>query len=295
MSAPRKLDARRLLDWPFRDVRVAFDDRDTILYSLAVGLGSDPLDRRQLRYVYEKDLKAFATMPMVLGMAEDVGFLTDPQVGIDLPRMLHGETGLELHRPLPARGEVISRLSIDRLIDRGEGRGAILYWRRSVRDAASGELCATETGSFFLRGNGGFGGESGSGRRMDPVPDRSPDLRTDLATLPQSALLYRLTGDDNPLHADPSVSAQAGFERPILHGACTFGFAVHGLARLLCDYDSDRIRAVEVRFTAPVLPGETLCVEVWRTGPGLAAFRVRVPRRDLTVIDNGICRYQEER
>lgn len=287
------LDPQKLLSWPFRDVRCAYSDTDTILYALSIGLGSDPADAKQLPYVYEEGLKAFATMPIVLGMIDDVGFLFDPSVGIDLPRMLHGETGLRLHKPLPPAGEVISRLAIDRLVDRGEGRGAILYFSRTVRDASTNDLLATETGSFFMRGNGGFGGQPGTSVAAHQIPERPCDAGTELATLPQQALLYRLTGDRNPLHADPRIAGKAGFKQPILHGSCTYGFAAHGLAKLLCDCDSHRLRRVDARFTAPVYPGETLQVDVWRTGPGVAGFRVSVLERNLVAIDNGLCEYEE--
>lgn len=289
------LNQEKLLSWPADDVRRPYKDADTMLYALSIGLGADPADPQQLQYVYEKGLKAFATMPIVLGMVEGVGFLFDPTIGIDLPRMLHGETGLELHKPLPPSGEVISRLTVDRLIDRGEGRGAILYFSRTVRNAADDELLATETGSFFLRGNGGFGGEAGSAKRPHPIPDSACDLSGEISTLPQSALLYRLTGDRNSLHADPEIAARAGFDRPILHGSCTYGVAAHVLVKLLCGYDSDRLRRLDVRFTAPVFPGERLRVDVWRTGNGTAAFRVIATERDVVAIDNGLCEFEEER
>ncbi|HWH97161.1 MAG TPA: MaoC/PaaZ C-terminal domain-containing protein [Pseudolysinimonas sp.] len=291
MSAPT-LDQERLLAWPFRDVRLTYTDKDTILYALSVGLGADPTDPGQLRYVYEKDLVAFPTMLNTLGMYDDDDFVTDPGVGIDLPKMLHTEMGLTFHAPMPATGEVVSRLSIDRLIDRGEGRGAILDFSRAIRSAESGELIATEMGSFFMRGNGGFGGSTESRPRLPDVPDGQPHLTTDLETPRSAALLYRLLGDRNPIHVDPAVAASVGFPAPILHGACTFGISAHGVVRALLGYRAERLRRIAARFSAPVLPGDTLHVEVWDHQDGNAAFRVRVQERDLVVVDNGVIEYE---
>lgn len=285
------LNQERLLSWPFRDVRLAYDDKDTILYALSVGLGSDPSDPDQLPYVYEKDLVAFPTMLNTLGMYDDDDFVTDPGVGIDLPRMLHTEMGLTFHAPLPAKGAVVSRLSIDRLIDRGEGRGAILDFSRAIRSVGSGELVATEVGSFFMRGNGGFGGTAASRPRLPAVPEGPPDTVTDLETTRSAALLYRLLGDRNPIHVDPAVAASAGFPTPILHGACTFGFAAHGVVRALLGYRAERLRRIAARFSAPVFPGDGLRVQIWDVGPGDARFRVLVPERDLVVVDNGVVEY----
>ncbi|MEJ8824494.1 MaoC/PaaZ C-terminal domain-containing protein [Variovorax humicola] len=287
-------DPERLLAWSFKDVRCAYADTDAILYSLAIGIGADPTDERQLRYVFEKNLKAFPTLALVLRHPSEVGFLDDPEVGIDMQQMLHGETGLRIHRPLPSSGVVVSRTSIDRLVDRGEGKGALLYFSRTVRHEDTGALLATETGSFFLRGNGGFGGEAGVTNKPAPVPARAADLQCEMSTLAQSALLYRLTGDRNPLHADPVLARRTSFDRPILHGSCTYGHTAHAIVKLLCNYDGDRLRRLDLRFTSPVYPGETLNVEVWRLEPGIAAFRVSVPARGVIAVDNGICEFEEK-
>lgn len=287
------LNAEKLLSWPFRDIRRRYSYNDTILYALSIGLGRDPVDPQQLSYVYERQLRSFATMPIVMGMVDDVGFLFDAEVGIDLPRMLHGQTGLRLHRPLPPEGEIISRLAIDRLIDRGADKGALLCFSRTIREASSGDLAAEETGVFYLLGNGGFGGADGGLPPSAVMPERPCDLSAQLTTLPQAALLYRLTGDHNPLHVDPAVASQAGFDRPILHGSCTYGVAAHLLVKLLCHYDSTRLRRLDAKFKAPVYPGDTLRVDVWVIGIGQAAFRVVAQERDLTVVDNGICEFEE--
>lgn len=287
------LNAEKLRNWPFRDVVRRYGETDSILYALSVGLGADPVDERQLRYVYEPGLKTFATMPLVLGMVDDLQFLHAPEVGIDLPRMLHGETGLRLHRPLPPAGTVVSRLSINDLSDKGEAKGAVLSFSRTIRDAESGALLATETGTFLLRGNGGFGGRAPPAVSVPRMPASPADAHTDLKTSPRAALLYRLTGDRNSLHAEPAVARKVGFTAPILHGACSYGHAAHGLARLLCDYDSHRLKFMNARFTAPVYPGETLRLELWKVGRGSALFRVTVVERQVVALDNGQCDFEE--
>lgn len=292
-AARYMLNSKKLLEWDFRDVRCNYQDTTTISYGLCIGLGDDPADRSQLDYVYEKNLKAFPTMTSVLGMYDDVGFLDDPEVGIDLSRMLHTEMGLTVHAPIPASGELVSRMSIDRLIDRGEGRGAILDFSRELRDAGSEELVATEHGSFFLRGNGGFGGSQESRPRLPETPDRNPDISCEVQTSRQSALRYRLFGDHNPIHADPDVARAAGLPSPILHGACTFGIAAHGVVKGLLDYQAERLRGISARFSAPVIPGDTLRVDMWKTEPGKARFRVISAEQNATVVDNGVAEFEE--
>jgi acyl dehydratase len=287
------LNQERLLAWPFRDVQCAYSEKDAIMYALCVGLGSDPIDRDHIRYVYEKDLVAFPTLPNVLGMYDDDDFLADPEVGIDLSQMLHTEIGLTLHSAVPPTGTVVSRISIDGLIDRGEGRGAILDFSRQIRGAESRDLIATERGSFYLRGNGGFGGSEGSRPRLPAVPDRPPDVTCDLQTTRQTALFFRLFGDRNPIHADPDVAASAGFAAPILHGACTFGIAAHGVVKGLLDYRGERLRHITARFSAPVIPGDVLSVQLWNAEPGRARFRVVVHERDAVVVDNGLAEYEK--
>lgn len=283
------IDLDHLLNFPIPEVRQRLTRRDTILYALSTGLGHDPLDARQLDFVdHHRPLRALPWMAAVLGHP---GFwLSDPRTGIDAVRVVHGEQGVECFRPLPVEGEIVGRTRITGLVDKGEGRGALLYSEKEVTDAASGELLAITRSTTFLRGDGGFGGSPtppGPVRPPHPTPetppDLPPDLTVDLPTRPEQALLYRLNGDDNPLHADPGFAAQAGFPRPILHGLCTLGVVAHALLRALGDYDPDTFRALDLRFSAPVLPGETIRTEIWRNG----AFRARVVERDTIVVTNG--------
>ena len=278
-----EFDAARLMDFAIPEVRQAVSARDAILYALSVGFGQDPLDARQLAYVTEgRRQKAVPSAAVVLGHP---GFwLADPRTGVDPAAVLHGAQEVVLHRPLPLRGEVIGRTRITGLIDKGPGRAALLLSEKRLTDAATGAELATTRMTTFLRGYGGFGGTDAAPMAPRTVPERAPDRVVDLATRPEQALLYRLNGDPNPLHADPAIAARAGFARPILHGLCTFGVICHALLRALAGYDAARLGAMRLRFSAPVFPGETIRTEIWSCG----SFRARVLGRDVVVADNGL-------
>jgi acyl dehydratase len=234
--------------------------------------------------VYEDELRVLPTMAVVLGYP---GFwLKEPDTGVDWRKVLHGEQGLILHQPLPAQASVIGRTRVTEIVDKGPGKGAMLYSERDVIEKASGAVLCTLTSCSVLRGEGGFGGPSGPVPTPHAVPERAPDVALDLPTLPQAALIYRLSGDYNPLHADPKVAAAAGFPRPILHGLCTFGVAGRALLRACCGNDQTKLKSIDVRFTAPVFPGETIRTEIWLE-PGAASFRARVVERDAIVLNNG--------
>jgi acyl dehydratase len=271
-----------LLNYAIPEVRQRVTKRDTILYALGVGLGQDPLDTRQLDYVdHHRDLQALPSMAVVLGYP---GFwLGNPATGVDAVKLVHGEQSIALHAPLPVEGEIIGRTKVTGLVDKGAGKGALLLSEKRLTDAASGKLLATTRSTTFLRGDGGFGGPAGPVPAPHVMPERTPDITIDLATRPEQALLYRLNGDDNPLHADPALATKAGFPRPILHGLCTFGVVGHALLRGLLNYDASCLRSMAARFTAPVYPGETIRTEIWHDG----SFRARVIERDVIVINNG--------
>ena len=280
------IDYHKLKNWHFPEIEHSYRAQDTILYALGLGFGADPMDRNQLRFVYEEGLQALPTMAVVLGSRGSV--TRDPASGIDWKQVLHGEQGLTIHQPLPATGTVLGRGFIDEIVDKGAGKGALLYGRRELCDKETGALLATLTSTSFCRGDGGFGGPSGPTRPVHRLPERSPDLVADIPTLPQAALIYRLSGDYNPLHADPEVAKVAGFDRPILHGLCSFGVAGHALLRTLCDYDPRRLKRMDVRFSVPVFPGETIRTEIWREEAGRIGFRCRVLGRDVVAVNNGL-------
>ncbi len=276
------IDHDALMAYSIPEVRQNRTQRDTILYALSIGFGTDPMDPRQLDFVdHHRTLRAVPSMAVVLG--HPGLWAANPDTGIDALHIVHGEQSITLHAPLPAEGPVIGRTRVTGLVDKGPGRGALMYSEKQVLDG-DGRLLATTESTTFLRGDGGYGGPSAPVRPPHPVPEGIPDICVDLPTRPEQALYYRLNGDDNPLHADPDFAARAGFPRPILHGLCTMGVVVHALLRALCDYDPAALRSVGLRFSAPVYPGETIRTEIWRNG----SFRARVTERDVVVVNNGL-------
>jgi acyl dehydratase len=283
------VEVEKLLSYPIPVIRQTLTRQQAAFYALSVGLGSDPLDEGQLRYVdYRRDLRALPSLALVLGHP---GFwLGDPRSGVDPKSVVHGEQELTLHGELPVEGEVTGETRIVGLVDKGEGQGALLYTRKEVRDAADGHLLASALNTIFLRGGGGFGGDSQALRPSHQLPEAAPDFHVDLPTRPEQALYYRMNGDDNPLHSNPAVAAAYGFSRPILHGLCTFGVVCHALVKSLADYEASRLRSMALRFSSPVLPGETIRTEIWRDG----SFRARVLERDALVVSNGLATFATE-
>ena len=256
--------------------------RDTILYALGIGLGSDPTAEDELPFVYERDLKALPTMPVAMAFKS----LREMNLGIDFARLVHGEQRLRVHRPMPVAGRVIGRSRVVDVIDRGADKGALVLIDREMIDAASGELLATVGMTAFCRGDGGFGGPDRPTPPVHAIPDRAPDTIVEFATSPRAALIYRLSGDMNPLHADPQVARNAGFDRPILHGLATFGIAGWVAVKHLLDGQAEGLVELAGRFSAPVFPGDTLRIELWRDG-AVASLRATAVERDKLVFNNG--------
>lgn len=271
----------------------SYTSKDVMLYALGLGLGADPLDPKQLAFTYEGALQVLPTFGGVMGYP---GFWPKDrlELGINWQKLLNGEQGIRIHRPLPVEGDELGTMVVDRVIDKGTGKGSILYISREVTDKASGELLCTVTNTVVLRGDGGFGGAVGTADPVAVIPAREPDLVVDWPTLPQAALIYRLSGDYNPLHADPAVARQGGFERPILHGSASWGMAGHALLQALCAGDPQRFCRFHVRFTSPAYPGDLQQTQIWKTSAGEAAFRVVVPERGVTVLDNGVFSHQAD-
>jgi acyl dehydratase len=265
--------------------------KDTILYALGLGIGAEhPFDPGELKYVYERQLVVLPTFAVTLGA--DAMKLSDPDLHINYTMVLHGEQWLQMHKPLPVEGRVVCESRIDEIYDKGAAKGAVMYSTRKLYDAASGDLLVTMGAVAFLRGDGGFGGKSDGAPRLRGVPaDRSPDASLHARTALNQALIYRLSGDLNPLHIDPVVAARAGFDRPILHGLCGYGIVGRALIKELCGDDPLKLRRLDLRFTSPVYPGEPLRIDVWRMGDGDAAFRVGAAMRNVVVQDLGRFEY----
>jgi len=278
------LNPDKLLALDIPAVEHAYGPKDCILYALGIGLGQDPMNEDELAFVYEKNQKVLPTFALVQGYSPY--WLRDPASGVTWTKVLHGEQGLTLHKPVQAQGVVVGQTRIVDVIDKGAGKGALVFSERQVTDKATGALLATLTQTTVCRADGGFGGPPREAPAPHPIPERPPDLTCDLPTRPEMALVYRLSGDVNPLHADPGFAKAAGFARPILHGLATFGVAGHALLKSVCGYDPARLTAIKGRFSAPVYPGETIRTEIWRDGVVLS-FRARVVERDLVAINNG--------
>jgi acyl dehydratase len=266
------------------EVEHRYTKRDTMLYALGVGLGADPMDETQLDFVYEPTLKMLPTMPVVLGYPGN--WARTMNSGINYLKVVHGEQSLTIHHLPPPEGTLLGRTQVTGVVDKGKDKGALVYLERKVVDKETGKLLCTLKSTTFARGDGGYGGPSDPVQEPREMPAGEPDAFCDLATLPQAALIYRLSGDYNPLHADPKTAKAAGFPRPILHGLCTFGVAGHALLKTLCGYDPQRFRHMEARFSSPVYPGEIIRTEMWRKGKEVF-FRARIPARDVVVLNNG--------
>lgn len=278
----------------FAPVRQQYRQTDCQLYALSLGLGSDPLDTGTLPYLYEGVPGGLRTLPTMVTVLGYPGYwVREPDSGIDWKRMVHGEQRIVLHQPLPAEGLVTGTNRVTHIVDKGEGKGAIVVVERQLTDA-QGQAMATLQQLMFCRGDGGYSSQLGGQPSDSPLQPLSPppleraaDFVDVQATRPESALLYRLLGDSNPLHADPAVARSAGFERPILHGLATYGVAAHALLRQCGHlYPGAHLRALDVRFTSPVYPGETLRTEIWRQGSQLQ-FQTRVVERDVLVLSHG--------
>ncbi len=276
------LDYDRIRNWRFPPVEQRYTARDTILYALGIGLGHEP-DPRQLRFVYERGLCAFPTMAAVLGSP---GFwIRDPATGIDWTRSVHAEQALTIHTALPAEGTVTGITRVTGIVDKGHGKGALILTERQLSDAG-GAVLATLANTSFCRGDGGFGDRGDTAPAPHAPPARDPDVTCTIATAPQAALIYRLSGDDNPLHVDPEAARRAGFPRPILHGLASFGLAARAVLATYCDYDPAGLRALRLRYAGVVHPGESLRFALWRDGP-VVSFAARVAERDAPALANG--------
>jgi len=279
------IDYEQLMSLKREGERFSYSDRETLLYAVSVGMGRDPLDADELPYVFESP--ALKTVPSQATVLTRIALLKD--CGYDYTKVVHGEQRLTLHRPLPPHGDLVADARVVAAYDKGAGKGALIYTETEARAASGGEKLYTLLSCTFARGDGGFGGPAGAGPAPQPIPARAPDFVETFQTRTEQALLYRLNGDRNPLHADPELARRVGFPAPILHGLCTYGIACRAILKMACGYDHRRIRALDVRFSKPVYPGETIETDLWIDG-STVSFRCRVPQRGgAVVIDHGRC------
>lgn len=267
----------------------SWESKDALLYALGVGAGAeDP--HNELEFTTENtqnvEQRVLPTMAVVLGPLGGAW----GKVGTFNPAMLvHGEQGIRLHREIPVNGTLTGTSEITGIYDKG--KGAVIVAETQCFLADTREPLFDLRMAAFIRGEGGWGGDRGPSGPQNVPPERAPDREITYTTRIDQALLYRLNGDRNPLHSDPAFAAMGGFDRPILHGLCTYGFSGRGLLHTLCDGDPSRFVSMDARFSSPVLPGESLTVRSWVVGDGDAVFQT-VASDDRVVIDGGRCTFK---
>lgn len=280
------LKAEAVLHHRFKEIEVSPTDKDCMLFALSIGLGRDPLERNDLRYVFEKDLRVFPTLAVVLGHPGP--WNADPKFGVTRQMLVHGTERLEIERPLQCGATLVACNRVLEVVDKGADKGAIMVVERTLSDKRSGARVARIESGLFCRADGGFGGKRELSREFAAVPGRSPDASQEMTTQPNQALYYRLNGDRNPLHVDPEFAIKAGFSRPILHGLCTYSIAAACLWRIAGI--ERELRSIQARFSKPFYPGETIRVDAWNEGSGFA-FRAVATERGAVVLDRGLATF----
>jgi acyl dehydratase len=280
----------QILGYSFEPITFEYNERDVSLYALGVGAPADPLDPQELQFVYEMSGEGFKTLPTfaVLFPSRMIDtMLTGSLPGLNYNPMLllHGEHYLELKQPVPTTARITCTPRISAVYDKGSG--ALVIADVPCYDATGAEIAFNQY-SLFIRGIGGFGGERGPSSTGNEPPDREPDTIVAERTSLNQALIYRLSGDTNPLHADPAMAAFGGFEKPILHGLCSFGYAGRAILKHFCANDPARFKSIKVRFVKHVFPGETLITEMWQTAPDQITFRCKAAERDEIVLANAV-------
>lgn len=281
------MDAKRLIAHDFPEIAQVLTARDASLYALGIGLGDDPLDTEQLKYIYEKHtgFRAVPTQPVTMGFFR---WVLMPEFGIDVTRVVHGAERLTIHGPIPTEGRILAKLRILGIEDKGEGRGALVSSRRDIRLEGQTAPFATVETTTFCRGDGGCGSTGPTQRLTTLLPERAPDTRINVTIPGNAALIYRLSGDENPLHIDPEYAKRAGFPKPILHGLCTFAAVARTIWR--DPGHENRIGQIGCRFSGVVFPGDTLAVDLWAS-PEKVRFRASVGKR--LVVDQGCAKLSE--
>lgn len=266
--------------------KISYADWEVMLYAHSIGMGADPMDERELAFVNEstatpRPLKVVPTFATVAAYSATVG-----EMNYNRLMEVDGERDITFHKPLAPAGRITADSSVIAVYDKGKDKGAVIRTQHLLR-SSDGEPLATVVGSFFARGDGGFGGPSGGQPVPHQMPSRTPDKVIEISTRPDQALIYRICGDRNPLHSDPEYARRAGFPKPILHGMCTYGITCRGILQAYADYDPAAIKRHAARFSAPVYPGDVLTLEMWKEGD-LISFEAKVKARGVTVIKNGM-------
>ncbi|MFB6852715.1 MULTISPECIES: MaoC/PaaZ C-terminal domain-containing protein [Streptomyces] len=278
------IDAAKAVAAEPRSAEITWDHKDIQLYHLGLGAGTPATDPDELRYTLESRLHVLPSFATVAGAGMGVvGGLSAPGIDVNLAHVLHGGQTVELHRPIPVKGSATSTSRVAAVYDKG--KAAILVLRTEVADA-DGPLWTSDA-QIFVRGEGGFGGDRGPTTRLE-APTGEPDRTVDRPVREDQALLYRLSGDWNPLHADPEFAKLAGFDRPILHGLCSYGMTLKAVVDTLLDGDVSRVRSYATRFTGVVFPGETLRIRMWRSEGRIQVTVTAVERDEAPVLADTI-------
>ena len=259
--------------------------RDSMLYAMAVGMGRDPFNTRELDFVYERR-GTLRTVPSQAVTVARHNLIYD--IGLNVQKMLHGEQKLTLHRPFPTDAEVLADHRVSQVYDKGPAKGLLIETDTRVR-LKDGTPLFDVYNLYFARGDGGIGSPATLVNTTQSMPERAPDLTRVTQTLAWHALFYRLTGDRNVIHADPDIAREMGFKAPILHGSATMGIACREVLAGVCDYDSARMKSFGTRFTSVVYPGDRIETDIW-VADNVVRFRCRVPERNVVVLDHGECR-----
>ena len=264
------------------NVEISYSDKDSILYSLGIGLGNDPMNLNELKYVYENSQSVLPSMATNFQYHSPLLLKTN----INFIMVVHGEQRLSITNALPVSGDFIANAKVIGCYDKGPARGAIIEVETSVKNKKNNEEICKLVSTTFARGDGGFGGPD-SPKREIFILDGEPDYVSEVSTKPDQALIFRLSGDYNPLHSDPNFAKAAGFEKPILHGMCTYGIACRSLVNEICENDASKLKRFDCRFSSPVYPGETIITEMWKKDK-MIYFNSKVKERDKLVLKNGV-------
>lgn len=264
------------------NVEISYSDKDSILYSLGIGLGNDPMNLNELKYVYENSQSVLPSMATNFQYHSPLLLKTN----INFIMVVHGEQRLSITNALPVSGDFIANARVIGCYDKGPARGAIIEVETTVMNKKNKEEICKLVSTTFARGDGGFGGPD-SPKKEIFIPDGEPDYVSEVSTKPDQALIFRLSGDYNPLHSDPNFAKAAGFEKPILHGMCTYGIACRSLVNEICENDASKLKRFDCRFSSPVYPGETIITEMWKKDK-MIYFNSKVKERDKLVLKNGV-------
>ena len=264
------------------NIEISYTDKDSILYGLGVGLGNDPMDVDELKYVYENGQIALPSM--ATNFQYHSSLLMSAKLNFVM--VVHGEQKLSIVNPIPVSGDFLADMKVLNCFDKGASKGAIIDVETTVKLKSDGTEICKLISTTFARGDGGFDGPETPPQEIFE-PEGSPDIVDEITTKPDQALIFRLSGDYNPLHSDPNFAKAAGFPKPILHGLCTYGVACRSIVKTACDNDVKKLKSFNCRFSSPVFPGETIVTEMWKNGNDIN-FQSKVKERDKIILKNGV-------